>query len=93
MKLGAVLVTNLLVWFIITLLSIMSFTGNSLYPSIEAVVGMCLLPVNAMINPLMYKPNTPEGLKTLCAEMFDTMKQRITVVKRRIVNYVIVNIR
>ena len=92
LKLGSVMMTNLVVWIVITLLSIMSFTNNLSYPSIETVVGICLLPVNAMINPLMYRPRTPEGLKIFCVEMADSMKKGMAAVKRRIVNYIRMNI-
>ena len=57
LKLGGILLTNFLAWMIISILSILSIAGSSLYPSLETLLGILLFPLNALVNPLIYKPD------------------------------------
>ena len=88
MKLGGIFITNFFVWFCITVLSVMSVTGNSVKPSIETAVGITLLPVNALVNPLIYKPDTPDGLRKLSKYCISVSRSFMNVIRRKVMHFV-----
>ena len=56
---GGVLFTNFLVWFIATSMSILSiYAKDLLKPEVELLVGIAMCPLNALVNPFIYKPDT-----------------------------------
>ena len=60
-KLGVVLFSNFAVCFIISIFSIMSLSNFSFFPSLETLVGILFFPVNSLMNPLIYWPNTSQA--------------------------------
>jgi leucine-rich repeat-containing G protein-coupled receptor 7 len=66
LRLGIIIFSNFIAGFTISMLSMMSLFGLSLFPSQEATFGLILFPINAFINPLIYTIATKPFHDTLC---------------------------
>jgi hypothetical protein len=59
-RLGAVIITNFIPWILVTILTLMSIVGLPPPQSLEAILGVVLFPLNALLNPLVNTITTTE---------------------------------
>ena len=53
MRLGGIIFTNFVAWLTISVMSLMSMSGVPLPPYLEAILGLVLFPINALLNPVI----------------------------------------
>ena len=56
LRLGGIMFTNFIAWLVIGITSMLSVSGRALFPSLESLLAILILPLNSLLNPLIYKP-------------------------------------
>jgi hypothetical protein len=59
-RLGAVIVTTFVPWFLVTILALLSLVGFPPPAFLESIMGLVLFPLNALLNPLINTITTRE---------------------------------
>lgn len=80
LRLGAVILTNFVAWFTISILSILSMFHVSMPASIESVVALVILPVNSFLNPIINTITAPNFVQ-VCIEKANWVKLLLVNVK------------
>ena len=87
-KLGGVLVTNFLAWIAMAVLSILLISEQLVFPSIESYVSLAIFPINSLVNPLIYQPDTQTSIIDVGGQFVRIISKASTELKQSIIRYV-----
>ena len=53
---GGILISTFITWFTVNVMTIIAISGQLQFPSLEALLGILLFPINGLINPIINRP-------------------------------------